>query len=171
MNRNNKLLTSLVMTTLLMFGFGFALVPLYDVFCDLTGLNGKVSGVASNSLFLKDLDRTIKVQFVTNRNEQMPWEFSAYQSDVLANPGVDMKAVFKVSNTTNSSMVGQAVPSISPSRAAQYFKKTQCFCFNNQRLEANESVDMTVLFTIDPALPKDITKLTLSYTFFDVTPS
>lgn len=171
MKPNTKLVTYLAAITVGMFGFGFALVPLYDVFCDITGLNGKVENSATTTSFEADMNREIKVQFVTNMNEQMPWSFTAQDSSVVVSPGTNTKAVFRVENLTPTAMTGQAIPSVSPARAAQYFKKTQCFCFDNQVLQANESVDMAVIFTIDPDMPKDITKLTLSYTFFDITQS
>ena len=171
---------TLVLATLIpivMFGFGFALVPLYDVFCRVTGLNGKVNtsplteAEQNNRTGVGEaVSRGVRVQFVTMNNGDMPWEFAPLEHDaVKVQTGEDFKAMFRVTNTTNRFMQGRAVPSVSPSEAAQYFHKVQCFCFDQQDLEAGESLDMPVVFEVDKALPDHIQTITLAYTLFDVT--
>lgn len=168
---HRRLVLQLVTACCAMFLFGFALVPLYDIFCDITGLNGKVELVKSQTKLHGGVDnsRLIKVQFIANRNENMPWQFSTQNAEITVHPGENSQAVFYVKNQTQRDMVGQAVVSISPSSSAKYFHKTQCFCFERQALSAGKSESVAVMFSIDPDLPKHITKMTLSYTFFDIT--
>lgn len=155
-----------------MFGFGFAMVPLYDVFCDITGLNGKTGGryeqTAAESMEV-DQSRVVRVQFTTSNNENMPWEFRPMVHEIKVNPGELTEVNFFAKNTTGNTMVAQAVPSLSPSRGTDYFHKTECFCFNQQALKSNEEILMPMRFVVDPALPKDVPVLTLSYTLFDTT--
>lgn len=150
-----------------MFGFGFALVPLYDVFCDITGLNGKTGGQVALPAELKvDTSREITVEFTTTLNESMPWSFYSEVKSVRVNPGQPTRVSFYARNNTNAEIIGQAVPSIAPGLAASYFQKTECFCFTEQALQAGEEKHMPVVFIVDPSIPKDINVLTLSYTFF-----
>jgi cytochrome c oxidase assembly protein subunit 11 len=169
MNSNRKLILQLCGATLGMFLFGFALVPLYDVFCDITGLNGKVELVASKSTGIIDTSREITVQFIANTNENMPWQFIAKDVEVKVHPGENARADFFVKNLSSSQMVGQAIVSVSPAVGAKYFHKTQCFCFDRQVLEAKQGQDVSVLFSVDTKLPEGVKKITLSYTFFDIT--
>lgn len=166
-----RLVRRLVFSVVGMFGFGFALVPLYDVFCDITGLNGKTGGPYVYEAAEVDVDeqREITVQFMASNNAGMAWEFRPLQRQVKVHPGVLTEVAFVARNPTDHAMIGQAVPSVSPFRGADYLHKTECFCFTQQRLEAGESIEMPLFFFIDPALPDDISKLTLSYTLFDVT--
>ncbi len=166
--KNKRLLLKLVLGVLLMFGFGFALVPLYDVFCDVTGLNGKTNREPA-SLTDQGVDesRVIKVQFVSHLNEGMPWEFKPQVKSVLVHPGEIAKVLFFAKNTTDKEMVAQAIPSVSPGMSAQYFVKTECFCFTQQTLAAGESRDMPLIFMVDPQIPEEYKTLTLSYTIFD----
>lgn len=168
---SRRLVGRLALTVIGMFAFGFALVPLYDVFCDLTGLNGKTGGpyVYEAETVQVDETREITVQFVANNNVGMAWEFKPLQRQVKVHPGEMMEVHFIARNPTDKAMVGQAVPSVSPFRGADFLHKTECFCFTQQRLEAGEEIEMPLLFFVDQALPKDVSKLTLSYTLFDVT--
>lgn len=151
-----------------MFAFGFAMVPLYDVFCDITGLNGKTSGrYEVTEPMVVDENRQVRVQFITHNNESMPWEFKPVKSEIKVNPGEMIQVDFYARNPTSETMTAQAVPSLSPSRGTDYFHKTECFCFNQQVLEPNEEVLMPLIFVVDAALPKDLSVLTLSYTLFD----
>lgn len=164
---NTRVITRLMFLVVAMFGFGFALVPLYDVFCDVTGLNGKTGGQVSLSDEMKvDKSREIKVEFIASLNENMPWEFRPETSSVTVHPGQPMRIEYVAINRTNNAIIGQAVPSVAPGLAAQYFQKTECFCFTEQKLEAGEQKQMPVIFVVDPELPDDIKELTLSYTFF-----
>ncbi|MCK5359657.1 MAG: cytochrome c oxidase assembly protein [Gammaproteobacteria bacterium] len=164
---NTKVIAKLLVTVVAMFGFGFALVPLYDVFCDFTGLNGKTGEqVSSFSSYEADTSREIKVEFLTNLNAYMPWEFKATQDSVIVHPGQPTKIDFLVRNKTGKDMIGQAIPSVAPGLAAKYFQKTECFCFTEQKLKAGEEKVMPVVFIVDPSISKDINEITLSYTFF-----
>ena len=165
---NRKLIRRLLLVVAGMFGFGFAMVPLYSVLCDITGLNGKTGGrVAIASSVEPDLDRTVTVEFVANVNQSMPWEFKPVVAQMEVHPGKMYRTSFHAKNRTDQIMVGQAIPSVTPGLAAQHFKKTECFCFTEQQFQAGEGRDMPLLFMVDPELPEDIGVVTLSYTFFD----
>lgn len=162
----------LLLGAVAMFGFGFALVPLYDVFCDITGLNGKVDGqyttyVAEDVAI--DLSRTITVQFVAHNNADMGWAFRPMVAQVEVHPGELTEVAFYARNPSDHEMVAQAVPTITPWEVADYMHKTECFCFTQQVLAAGESIEMPLLFFIDQDIPEGVTKLTLSYALFDVT--
>jgi cytochrome c oxidase assembly protein subunit 11 len=164
---NARLVKRLLLAVTAMFGFGFAMVPLYNVFCDLTGLNGKVGGRVEAVEAEVDLNRTVMVEFVANLNQTMPWEFRPEVSRMEVHPGKVYRTSFYAQNRTDRVMVGQAIPSVSPGIAAQHFKKTECFCFTEQQFAAGEGRDMPVMFMVDPELPDDVEVVTLSYTFFD----
>lgn len=166
-NGNARVVSRLVLIVVGMFGFGFALVPLYNVFCDLTGLNGKTSGSAAVIESIQvDESREIKVEFLTMLNEDMPWKFEALQDSVKVYPGQPMKVDFIARNMTDKDMTGQAIPSVTPGLAAKYFQKTECFCFTEQVLKAGEEKVMPLLFIVDPSISEDMHEITLSYTFF-----
>jgi len=160
----------LLMVVVGMFAFGFALVPLYDVICDVTGLNGKTGDqyteVISQSA---NSDRVVTIQFLTNNNADMPWKFRPEMRSIKVHPGELNKTTFYVQNPAKRTMMAQAVPSVTPFIAASYLHKTECFCFDQQELAANESMDMPLRFIIDSEIPADIETLTLSYTLFDIT--
>jgi len=168
MNKDDKkIVQNLSFVVLGMFCFGFALVPLYDVFCEYTGLNGK-TGVqyVSEEQMQVDPTREIKVEFVANLNANMPWEFTPQATAVRVNPGEATKVVYVAKNTSDRDIVGNAVPSVTPGTAANYFMKTECFCFTEQVLKAGEEKEMPVVFIVDPAIDEDVHEITLSYTFF-----
>jgi cytochrome c oxidase assembly protein subunit 11 len=154
-----------------MFAFVFVvMVPLYDVLCDALGINGKTSGEAYTSVQAGvDESREITIQFVATNNDGMPWEFRPDTNIMKVHPGGVNDTVFFAHNPLPDAMVAQAIPSVAPSRAAQYFHKTECFCFNQQPLEGKGSADMPLQFIVDRDLPSDIKTITLSYTIFDVT--
>jgi len=148
----------------------FVMIPLYNVLCDVLGINGKTSGNVYSTLSTEiNTNRFVTVQFITNNNANMPWLFEPDVTMMSVNLGAVNNTVFDAENITNSNMVGQAVPSVSPSRAAQYFHKTECFCFESQPLDANSSIEMPLAFIVDQDLPEDIKTITLSYTLFDIT--
>ena len=164
---NRQIISRLLVLVIGMFGFGFALVPLYDVFCDVTGLNGKTGGrVELTSAPAVDKSRLVKVQFVASLNESMPWEFKPLTRSIEVHPGEPTTIQYVAKNVTQKAITGQAVPSVTPGLAAAYFQKTECFCFTEQNLAAGEEKVMPVNFVVDSSLPKDINELTLSYTFF-----
>jgi cytochrome c oxidase assembly protein subunit 11 len=161
----------LVTVAVAMFAFVFVvMVPLYNVLCDALGINGKTSGEAYTSVQAAvDESRVITVQFVATNNEGMPWEFGPSTTAMKVHPGAVNDTVFYARNPLPRAMVAQAIPSVSPARAAEYFHKTECFCFNQQPLEGQSAADMPLQFIIDQDLPRDIKTITLSYTIFDVT--
>jgi cytochrome c oxidase assembly protein subunit 11 len=154
-----------------MFGFGFALVPLYDLLCDVTGLGGRTGGqyTYDPAETRVDKSRLVKVNFITNTNAGMSWDFWSEKNGVRVYPGELKEVNFYVKNTTNRRMVGQAVPSIVPISAADYFHKTECFCFNHQILEPGEEMEMPMRFIVDSDLPANVQSISLSYALFDVT--
>lgn len=166
---NAELAGKLVLATLLMFGFGFAMVPLYDVLCDALGINGKPSGRIAYAAAHVDRSRTVTVQFLSMNNRDMGWEFKPLVREVKVHPGVLTTINYFAKNPGKQAMVAQAVPSVSPGEGSLYLQKTECFCFNNQTLLAGEEIQMPVRFYVDPDLPKHIHTLTLSYTLFNMT--
>jgi len=151
-----------------MFGFGYALVPIYDLMCDVTGLNGKTGEVSQVEAKAKhvDLDRLVTVEFDTNVNPALPWKFEASEFKMNVHPGEIAEAVFVVENTSDKPVLGQAVPSVVPPLASLYFDKTECFCFTTQLLKPGERKEMIVRYVVGSELPEDISTMTLSYTFF-----
>ena len=171
-SKNNKMVVKLLAIVVGMFDFGFALVPLYDVLCDALGINGKTSDVAAvyESVDI-DESRLITVDFITRSNTGMPWEFRAETRQVKVHPGQLNQVDFYVRNPAKTAIVGQAVPSVSPGPAAIYMNKTECFCFEQQTLQAGEELLMPMQFYVDPQLPEDITYFTVQYTLYNVTAS
>jgi len=153
---------------LLMFGFGFALSPLYTLFCSVTGINGKTIN-AKNEVVNVDVDisREIKVRFTTSVHTDLPWQFKANDKLMTVHPGEIGKATFHVVNKSNKVVTGQAIPSLAPTYAAAYFHKTECFCFSQQTLQPGEIVDMPLQFYISPDIPKDVKAVVLTYEFFN----
>lgn len=165
-----KTVGKLIAVVIGMFAFVFVvMVPLYDVLCEQLGINGKTSGRYQVVESAIDTDRIIKVQFVASNNEGMPWEFKPTVTMMKVNPGAVNDTVFYAKNPLPKNMVAQAIPSVSPNRAAEYFHKTECFCFNQQPLAAGKETEMPLQFIVDQDLPEDIKTITLSYTIFDVT--
>lgn len=154
-----------------MFLFAFALVPLYDVICEVTGLNGKTGGAYEYAAadLEQDESREVQIRFVTNINAGMPWGFGADQGGMRVTPGGMNEATFFAHNPTDRIMVAQTIPSVNPGRAAAFFHKTQCFCFDQQVLMPGESVKMPVRFIIDRNMPDSVASITLSYTMYDIT--
>lgn len=174
---NKRLVTKLVFTVVGMFGFGFAMVPLYDVICDITGLNGKTSGrytelsqeqPVKNDPAPAD-SREITVQFMAQNSAGMDWIFEPNDPQVKVRPGEIKVVSYRAKNAHDYEMTGQAIPSVAPNEAAQYLKKLECFCFAEQKLQPGEDVDMAIRFFVDENIPDKITKLTLSYSLFDIT--
>lgn len=164
-------LVEMALLTAAMFGFGFAFAPLYSALCDLTGLNGRSDGmlVASTVTAEPDLSRSVKVQFLTVVNGGREWQFRPEQSEITVHPGEFTTVNFVAENMLDEDVVGQAVPAVTPGKAARHVKKTECFCFTQQPFKAREKKIMPVRLMLDPDLPKDLNTVTLSYTFFDVT--
>lgn len=152
-----------------MFSFGYlVMVPMYRAFCQWTGQNevGSADQLAATNTQV-DKSRLVTVEFDTNLN-RIPWRFHAMQSSIQVHPGELTQVSFEVRNEQAVPVTGQAIASYGPAYAAQFFKKLECFCFSQQTLKPNEVRRMPVVFVVDPALPKDVNTITLSYTFFEV---
>lgn len=143
--------------------------PIYDVFCEITGLNGKTGGPYTAVAAEIDTSRSITVQFVATNNQGMPWEFQPTINSVKVHPGEETQVTFFARNVTGKDMIAQAIPSLVPFKAVEYFHKTECFCFNQQPLQAGTSAEMPLKFIVDQDIPKQVHTITLSYTLFDVT--
>lgn len=168
--RARRLGWKLGLAALLMVGFGFAMVPLYRVVCLRTGLNGttdRIDAVAARATSVA-ADRLVTVEFVTATSANLPWEFHPDVTRIQVHPGQVVVATFHVRNLSDSRIVGQAVPSITPGEAAPHFHKIECFCFSHQALAAGEARVMPVQFVVDRDLPADVSTLTLAYTFFNL---
>jgi len=167
-NSANNIVVKLVIIAALMFGFGYALVPLYDAFCRVTGFGGKTDiiteGAAQNTPVI---DRDIAVTFTSHSHTALPWEFKPVTKALDVKVGEVQDAVFYVKNYSNRPIVGMATFNVSPPRAGFHFKKTECFCFTQQVLQPGEEKEMLVRFMLDAQMPDDVHELTLSYTFFD----
>ncbi len=163
-----RYLHRLILFPIAMFGFGYLMVPIYDVFCDITGLNGKtgIISVADASTQASAENRLIKVQFISSVNETGPWAFKPSQVSMMVHPGQPYNASYTAQNMLSVDAISQSVPSVAPSKAAAYFNKTECFCFTEQAFKANEKRTMPLTFIIDPDIPRDVDTVTLSYTLF-----
>lgn len=170
-SRNATTVGKLLLLVVGMFGFGFALVPLYDLLCEVTGLGGRTGGVYTYdpASTKPDRSRLVKVSFVTNANAGMPWEFWTETPVVRVHPGELTEVKFYARNPTDRVMVGQAIPSVVPLPATEHFHKTQCFCFERQVLQPGEQVEMPMRFLLAPELPGYLDSVSLSYAMFDVT--
>lgn len=169
-NANRKLAIKMAWVVAGSLLFAFALVPLYDVLCSVTGLNGKTDNNATTLSKAKvDESRSVTVQFTSAVMPGLGWNFYPKQSSVTMHPGEIQTVLFEAKNITNQVVVGQAVPSVTPGVASVYLKKIECFCFVNQSLKPGETKIMPLRFFVDPAIPKDISEMTLSYSFFEAT--
>lgn len=168
MSQHRPLLKRLILISTLMFGFAFALVPLYDVFCQVTGLNGKPSMEQAKASQSINTLQQVDVGFITHAQAGAPFDVTTKDRTLRVNTGEMNKVSFIAQNLSKQDRVLQAVPSVSPGLAAQYLHKVECFCFQQQPIKAGESVEMTLLFYVDEQLPLDIEEMTLSYTLFDI---
>lgn len=166
---NRQMFGKLVVVAIMMFGFGYALVPLYQKICEVTGINiltpkdATVEGPVNTQV---DPSRTITVEF--DANAQGPWRFRPTVNSLQVHPGEMTQVMYEVVNTQARRLEAQAIPSYAPQQASKHFKKVECFCFKQQTLGPHEAKQMPVVFYIDPALPKDVKTITLSYTFFEI---
>ena len=163
-------MAKIVAVPVLMFGFGFALVPLYDIYCDITGQNGKTGRIEVSAIgdANADVSRTIQVRFLARTNTGLPWSFEPLVETMEIHPGQLYEATFRVRSSSDKPTQGQAVPSVSPSLAAKHFNKTECFCFTRQTLEARETREMPLRFIVDKGIGDEVDAITLSYTFFSL---
>lgn len=171
---NSRMMGKLLMVAILMFGFGFALVPFYEKICEITGINVLASrdklNYAEAREFAKntqvDTSRKITIEFDANVHGSMV--FKPKVAYMTVHPGELATVTYEVVNATGANLVGQAIPSYAPRHSASHFKKLECFCFQQQELKGKETREFPVVFVIDPKLPSDISTITLSYTFFEV---
>lgn len=164
---NQQTLVKLLVVAVLMFGFGYAMVPFYRVICDSLGLNSVVKAdIVANTQV--DTGRFLTIEFDANLRSDLPWTFAPVEKSVRIHPGALTQVTFEVRNRSDRPVTGQAIPSFGPQLAGSYFKKLDCFCFTQQTLAPGEMRRMPVVFVIEPGLPRDVNTVTLSYTFFEV---
>ncbi|MDH5183501.1 MAG: cytochrome c oxidase assembly protein [Gammaproteobacteria bacterium] len=173
---NTRLMRKLLIAAVAMFGFGFALVPLYNVMCDVLGLNGRFLAIeqgtydaskARSIITTVDETRTVTVEFLANTDRNAPWEFRSMIRSMRLHPGEIKEVNYFAKNLSARDIVAHAVPSLTPGRAVKYFTKMECFCFTKQAFKAGEEKLMPLRFFVDPNLPKDVKTITLAYTFFE----
>ena len=172
--QNIQMVGKLAIVTAGMFAFGYALIPLYRAICDVTGINilalgdKNIPGAQSNMPLNTQVDtsRTITVEF--DANARGPWMFRPAKRSLQVHPGEMATVIYEFQNVQDRRMAAQAIPSYAPMQASPYFNKVECFCFNQYTLDPGEKKEWPVTFVIDPKLSKDVTTITLSYTFFEV---
>jgi len=165
---NQQMLVKLLIVAVLMFGFGYAMVPFYRAICDALGINNMVKADQPLVNTQVDTGRTLTIEFDTNLRSNLPWTFTAVEKSVRIHPGELTQVTFEVRNRSDRAVTGQAIPSFGPQVAGRYFKKLDCFCFSQQTLAPGEVRQMPVVFVVESALPQDVNTVTLSYTFFEV---
>ena len=170
-SENLSLTRRLLVLAVIMFGFGFLLVPLYDVFCEITGFGGRTNATAAVVEEAPDLSREIRIEFMTTVNSYAPFELSSDTSSMTVNPGKMYFATFTGKNLSSESRIAVARPSVAPPAASEHFVKIECFCFESQEFAANEERAMPLQFIVDPELPDYVDTITLGYTFYDTAPA
>ena len=166
---NATMLGKLIVIAIVMFGFGYALVPIYKQICEVTGINILTpKDISAKELSNSQIDRNREITIEFDANTQGPWRFRPTVASMKVHPGEMSQIVYEVVNKQSYKMDAQAIPSYAPQQASAFFKKIECFCFKQQTLGPNEARQMPVVFYIDPALPEDVKTITLSYTFFEV---
>lgn len=165
---NRTILIKLLVVTVGMFGFGYALVPLYKKICDVTGIYDVEKASAAPANTQVDESRLVTLEFDANIRSDLPWQFRPLQTSVKVHPGQLVEVMYEVRNRSDQPIAGQAIPSYGPQVAGRYFRKLDCFCFTTQSFAAGEVRRMQVVFVIEPGLPRDVNTVTLSYTFFKV---
>ncbi|MDH5633404.1 MAG: cytochrome c oxidase assembly protein [Gammaproteobacteria bacterium] len=175
---NSRTVKRLFVVAVIMFGFGYALVPLYDLICDVTGLNGKTGRTTLEQVAARQQvdaaatdtatdSREVVVEFMSHTSTGLPWEFRPMSKKMTVKIGQPAVAMFYARNTSGDTITGQAIPSVSPNKAGPHFKKTECFCFSQQTLKPGEEKEMPVQFVINSKLDPEVKVVTLSYSFFN----
>lgn len=171
---NSKMVSKLAVIVLGMFAFGYALVPIYRAICEMTGINvlslgvKQIPGASSSQAANTQVDKTRSITVEFDANSRGPWHFKPAMRSVQVHPGELTTVMYEFQNVQNRVMSAQAIPSYAPRQSASHFNKLECFCFNQYTLEPGEKKEWPVAFVIDTKLPKDVTTITLSYTFFEV---
>lgn len=164
---NLVMLRKLIIFSVIMFAFGYALVPFYEKFCDITGINNLLRPDVKAKDMKIDETRWVTIEFDAN-TRGLPWDFKSLQSSARIHPGEPVTVMYEITNDSDRELVGQAVPSYSPRNLDKYLKKFECFCFTKQVLKPNETRQMPVQFVIEPGLPAELQTVTISYTFFEL---
>jgi cytochrome c oxidase assembly protein subunit 11 len=166
---NRRLATKLALVTVAMFGFGYAMSPMYDVMCRALGLNGKTGRTDAQTVAAQpvDMSRTVTVEFTGLATSGLPWEFRPLVKKMELHPGETAEVKYVARNMAQEQITGQAIPSVTPGESAPYFKKIECFCFTQQTLKPGESIEMPVRFVVEAGLGRDVHTITLSYSFFN----
>ncbi len=163
---NRRLVTRLVVLAVAMFGFGYAMVPLYQVFCDITGLGGRSVQIAESADGVQASNREVQIRFLATTHSDLPWQFQPLEKTSIVKLGELSETRYLAMNPTQQNIIGQATYNVVPPEASLYFVKTECFCFTEQLLASHESREMPVYFFVQPGLPESIKEITLSYTFY-----
>jgi len=164
---NTTMLKKLLVVTVIMFGFGFAMVPIYKKLCEVTGLNNIIKpDVVTNTQV--DTGRSVTMEFDVNVRNDLPWTFRSLEKSVRFHPGEIVQVEFEVRNNSDRALTGQAIPSWGPQIAGRHLRKLDCFCFTQQTLAPGETRRMPVLFVVETTLPTEVNYVTMSYTFFQV---
>jgi cytochrome c oxidase assembly protein subunit 11 len=166
MKPDRHLALKVAVLALAMFAFGFALVPLYDVFCAVTGFGGKTATVAAAAVEVPDRNRTVRVEFTSSVARGAPFTLEPEVGHLEVHPGQLYETHYRARNLTGSALVGQAVPSVAPGAVARYFNKTECFCFTSQEFQPHEELELKLAFIVAPELPANVDTLSLSYAYF-----
>ncbi|BCT66594.1 cytochrome c oxidase assembly protein [Nitrosospira sp. NRS527] len=164
---NTVIMKKLLIFSVVMFVFGFALVPFYEKICDVTGLNNLLQADTLTENSQVDTARWVTVELDAN-TRGLPWQFKSLQSSLRVHPGELVEVMYEVTNNSNREISGQAIPSYSPMLLVKHLKKLECFCFSKQVMKPNETRQMPVQFMIEPGLPADVNTVTISYTFFEI---
>jgi len=164
--RDTRLTVKLAALAVAMFAFGFALVPIYDVFCELTGFGGRTASTAAAAIERPVAGRSVRLEFIASVDRRAPFEFRPTVGSMRVQPGRIYETAYYARNLRDSGVVSQAVPSVAPGAAAEYLEKIECFCFTEQAFGPGEGREMGVTFMVDPDLPASIDTLTLSYALF-----
>lgn len=162
---NGIILKKLLFFTVFMFGFGYALVPMYEKFCEVTGISNQRIPIVAENMSEIDMSRIIAIELDTNVRDML-WKFKPLQTKVKTHPGELVEVMYEIKNESDHEITGKAIPSYSPRNLDQYLKKIECFCFTMQTLKPNEVKQLPVKFFVDPQLPTGIDTVTISYTFF-----
>ena len=167
---NRRLAMKLAGVTLVMFAFGYALSPMYDVMCRALGINGKTGRTDAQTVAAQpvDMSRTVTVEFTGLATSGLPWEFKPLTKKMDLHPGETHEVKYLVHNLAKEEITGQAIPSVTPGESAPHFKKIECFCFTRQTLKPGETREMPVRFVVDAGLDNDVQTITLSYSFFNI---
>lgn len=164
---NLAMLKKLLIITVVMFAFGYALIPFYEKICEVTGINNLLQPDTLAENTQVDINRLLTVELDAN-TRGLPWQFKPLQSSIQMHPGELVEVLYEIKNDSNREITGQAIPSYAPQLLSQYLKKLECFCFSKQVLKPHEIRQMPVRFMIEPGLPVDIKTVTISYTFFEL---